>query len=361
MMRNYYIAGCALAVVAISVVLVRTGKVRNSLTRYVEQRNARQIVESQQEPEAAWFMHYPNSGGSHIIKIFQEITGKSTGTNYGQTFQDADGELETDAYGSTPIWENLPDGPFKYRDEDVPDIYVPIVTHCGGVCIDCAPNYYMLSRDKFWEECTTGLKFEPSGTGTEKAVVYDHKIIEKGVQIVRPPLDNAVGRFLQLRKSKMALGDETWLELHPETPVGFHSWCDKMALRYGEEESIKWPEEIWEASSGVPCRAEFFRYIQWHNNAHEITSRKTMDIPLAVVHTRDLQEDFQKVMDSLLWYFRLDLTVPLDEYNGLDLNIPGYGHYFDHDQRAKIACFMKVMSTAVTFDRLGRYMTECTK
>mmetsp|Transcript_44906 Transcript_44906/g.54398 ORF Transcript_44906/g.54398 Transcript_44906/m.54398 type:complete len:363 (-) Transcript_44906:103-1191(-) len=360
-MKNNAVVGGIIAAAVVFVMVGTNAYYKTLANAQYQAASGRQMQRDlgEHEPLGAWFMHYPNSGGEHILYFMQKITGKSVGTNYGNVLQETSGALVKDTYASKHVWENHPNGPFKFSDRELPENYVPIATNCGGTCNDCHPQYYILSKYEYLKKCHTGIRFSPFEGGNEESLVYDNTFIKKGLQLVRPPIDNVVARFKQFRKEKVALGDRVWLDAFPDTPLGLKMWCADVANEFREEENIMWDQEVWLSSYGVPCRQEFFRYIQWHNYAHDVTRIDMMDIPVAVVHTQDLQDDFQKHMDSLLWYFRLELTMPLDEYHAIDLDIPSYHDWFTFEEKESIACFMKNLSTDDTIDRLGRYMKEC--
>lgn len=324
-----------------------------------DETNRRELVGS--EPEGAWLMHYPSSGAEKIVQLIQTVTGKATGTNYGNVVQMSNGMLAEDTFPSLPIWKHHPHGPFIFRDSELPDTFIPVTTSCAGTCTDCHPDYYMTNKYEFLKQCSTGIKFKPAGNGSDEKLTYDHGMIKKAVQLIRPPMDNVVARYLQVRKDKAVMDDEVWLNKFPESKFGFDMWCADVGNRFDDEESEHWGTELFELAAEVPCRQEFYRYIQWHNYVYEVTKNDMADIPVTLVHTYDLQTNFQETMSHLLGFYRLTPTetTPLTDFNGLELDIPSYSRWFDKEDKKNIACFMKKLATSTTTNRLGRYLTDC--
>lgn len=310
--------------------------------------------------KGAWIMSFTSSGSEQVSDLLQELTGTSMGTNYGDITQDMKGAFVKNTYASSPIWHNHPNGPFKTSPHmPLPEKLIPIVTHCGGVCYECHPQYYMIPKYVFANLCHTGTKFTPFGAGKTEKLKYDHQLIDKAVQLVRPPFDNVVSRFFDAYTQREAMNDKVWLNEFPKTSKGFFAWCAEQNERFHIEEKMAWQKEIFVASEGVPCAAEFYRYIQWHNMIYKVVRYDMVDIPLKIIHTKDLQENFENTITGLLGWLELDLTVNLKDYSGLDLDIPGYMSFFSIEQRHKIACFMKKIADPTIVDRFARYFTDC--
>eukprot|EP00586_Coscinodiscus_wailesii_P015652 CAMPEP_0172498700 /NCGR_PEP_ID=MMETSP1066-20121228/116126_1 /TAXON_ID=671091 /ORGANISM="Coscinodiscus wailesii, Strain CCMP2513" /LENGTH=369 /DNA_ID=CAMNT_0013272089 /DNA_START=93 /DNA_END=1202 /DNA_ORIENTATION=+ len=356
-----YIAGAAIGLVILATCNTLR-KWKNPIGRDLEgmgvDENDRTLQE-QEGPQGVWLMSYPNSGSEIIIDIIQKITGKATGTNYGDVLQNEKGFLTKEMYGSKPVWTNRVHGPWKFLDVELPSKYVPIVTHCAGTCTQCHPQYYMVKKFVFLEQCVTCIKYNPFNSGSKEKGHYDSKIIKKAGVVIRNPFDNVVAEFVQLRKDQDVMGDEVWLNNYPETPAGFHLWCQDVNHRFYDEEKAAWDEEIWELGHDIPCRQAFYRYIQWHERAHEITKFDMLDIPTRMVHTKDLQTNFEEYMSKLLAFYGLTAATPVSEFNGLDVDLPGYMHWYTKEERVRIACFMKRMATKTMSNRLRPYISEC--
>jgi hypothetical protein len=316
-------------------------------------------LQEQEGPHGVWLMSYPNSGSEIIVDLLHKITRKMIGTNYGNVVVNAKGFLSKDLYGSVPVWTNHVHGPWKFINGDVPSIYVPVVTHCAGTCTQCHPQYYMIGKYDFQKQCATSIKFNPFDMGSKEKGTYDPHIIKKAVHIVRPPLDNVVAEFIQFRKEEDVLNDEAWLQKFPETPDGFHSWCQDVNSRFAKEEESMWPEELWELGQYIPCRQSFYRYVQWHENAINVLRFDMLDIPTKMLHTRELQTNFEDSMLHLIGFLRTHAETPVSEYNGLDVDLPGYGHWYTKEERVNIACFLKRMATKTLSNRIRPYISEC--
>jgi hypothetical protein len=49
----------------------------------------------------------------------------------------------------------------------------------------------------------------------------------------------------------------------------------------------------------VPCHAEWFRYIQWHNMAYA-TTKELLHLPVHYLYYDDYTKDFNKTVQALL-------------------------------------------------------------
>ena len=58
---------------------------------------------------------------------------------------------------------------------------------------------------------------------------------------------------------------------------GFQSWCGDINTRYWQEEHKFYPDEIKHLIEKVPCHAELYRYISFHNNAFSLGEKYKSD------------------------------------------------------------------------------------
>lgn len=313
--------------------------------------------------DGAWIMAFPESGYVQLSKKIHALAGRATGTNYGEVVLEATGTLAKWEYDSVPIWANHPNGPFRYRLMPMPERYIPIITHCGGFCTECHSTKYMISKYKFADECHMGTKYTlpktEGGSASLEVLTYDPQIIKKTLHLIRDPIDNIVDRFRQRRNLAMKDEDKAFLQLYPDNLQGFQAYCANQNVQHIVEDSVSWGVATFKASYKVPCRAEFYRYIQWHNLAGEQAKNDMKNVPEVRVHVSDFDDDFDGTMTKVLNFFEMDLKEDLEEYPGKSLYQNDYSPYYSASQRYHIACFLKKLASPDMKAELARYLDLC--
>lgn len=304
----------------------------------------------------AWLMSFPNSGTSYTMKLVRHVSNRTTATNYRK--YPVTNEEASDYLPKIITVENGGNNelePFVSNDNSLdlpPSGYLLTKTHCGGRCSSCAPRTYMESREEFLEHCLE-LQFEvqaadddDAGTqGQKYSIAYSPSQIEKAVHLFRSPFDNAISRFHLHRLHET----EEWQKNHPKNAEGFQLYCEEMnKLNAEEEKKIDMSfngatgfEELQVNSDIVPCRAEFHRYISWHENVLKITSME-LSIPTHIVYYEDYRDDFETAITDLLNFLELprlkDTTPPF--------HISDYSDHFTEEQRSEAIAMMKHQASA---------------
>merc|ERR1712157_463528 len=60
-------------------------------------------------------------------------------------------------------------------------------------------------------------------------------------------------------------GELDWSQRYDQNRRGFIAYCDELRINYADEEAKWWDNNIREAGLEIPCYAEFYKVIQWHN------------------------------------------------------------------------------------------------
>jgi len=234
--------------------------------------------EDENAPKGAWLLTYPTQGSEYLIDIIHSTTKKNTATNYGHVVEEANGRHTRNRYTSEPLWTERTNGPFIFSNGlPLPvKTYIPVLSYCGGHCIDCYPGRYVLTRDAFIKECVSGKKFEPSiynngenGYGLTTDVQYWGELIHKALQLVRDPFHVVETRFLYI--TNYYNGDLDWTVLYNPNRGGLYSWCDEHAVKFSDEENKWYDEGIYDKAVDVICHAEFYKLVQWHSKFLLIT------------------------------------------------------------------------------------------
>jgi Sulfotransferase domain len=126
--------------------------------------------------------------------------------------------------------------------------------------MDCGvANYLDLSLLTFEAECRKGHAW-----GGE-VVSYDHSVaVAKAVHLIRDPFDNIVGRMHLGSAHQQSRGEAGF----NHSQQGLEDWCSYLDEKYHDQD-----ESSHALDMDLPCRAEWYRYIQWHNLAAEVTEK----------------------------------------------------------------------------------------
>lgn len=254
-------------------------------------------------PPLAWLMSFPNSGTSYTMQMIKKVTSLRTASNYGQESVGENGlgvslfatnETSSSAAGP-PFWIS-PTNP-KYKNPSKG--YILTKTHCGSRCQNCSVSKYLESHSLFLENCLEGsynVKDE-DGCLTKKVGSYNTSLVQRAVHLIRDPFDNVVSRFHLYNKHHA--------NAYPRSREGFRRFCSDEGKRYySEEKDSKFYHAVFDTVKDVPCHADFYRYIQWHNLAFITTWN--LGIPSLIIHYENYTDNFKKTQDTLLEFLGQD-------------------------------------------------------
>lgn len=282
-------------------------------------------------PNIVWLMSFPNSGTSYTLRIVRQITNQTTATNYG-------GEhLVNDT--SVLVNPNWTQGPFRANvSQALPEYFILTKTHCGSRCVRCAPDGYLETQRTFQRECLTGRRHYNESSNVEG--MYSFNMVHKAVHLIRNPLDNIVARFhLSIRHDTDLANNAT----------GFQTWCARLDAQYIPYEThTPWLDErLLELWKDVPCHAEFFKYIQWHNLAQMTAT--SLGIPMHVLRYEDYNanadaNNWQSTVESLLSFLRLP-AVAWEDASRFEMRSYHDSHYYTRHQQRKIRALIQEVAS----------------
>jgi len=313
-------------------------------------------------PKLAWLLAYPTQGSEYVIDIIHSLARKNTATNYGHVFEESNGKHTRNTDLSEPVYLERSNGPFIFSNNlPLPvKTYIPVLSHCGGYCIDCYPGKYIMTRDVFIDQCTTGRKFEPSiynngenGYGFTSDVKYWGEMIKKAAHLVRNPFFVVESRFTYM--TNIYSGDLDWTLLYNHNRQGLYSWCDETAAKFSDEEKKWYPEGIHDEAIDVPCHAEFFKLVQWHNYVFETID--FMNLPSENFYYEEFVTDYDNQARRLLDFYELANVVRINE-NHVNPIYTSDGNFFKPEDKIKIKHFIKKLATNRTLDLLERYLID---
>lgn len=229
----------------------------------------------------------------------------------------------------------------------VPDSYILTKTHCGGRCTECSPNTYTETVHSFERQCRSGSKLVD---GQKVQFTYNDDI-ERAVHLIRSPFDNLVARLHLERKQWAKSGKQELVDTFADSKQGLAQWCRFLdQLHVKDELNTHFLDpELLDEEQRVPCHAEFYRYIQWHNLAFEVTRRKRL--PTYLLYYENYTENFDKTVEELLDFTEQLQVAPSPEfYAGKQ-----YSDYFEQEQCQAIAYLAKDLASPETWQAIRHY------
>lgn len=279
--------------------------------------------------------------------MIREASNTTTATNYG-----SEGAIKDKP--SVPVFKSSAEGPYFHlipnRFTNLPPRYIITKTHCFGYCIHCPPKFYVETSRSFQSKCQTGDRLIETESGLEtKEVTYDSSKLGKAIHIIRHPLDNIVARFHLDYKKEELLNNTIFVTKYPYNSTGFSAWCASQD-RQCTLSKLRWIDNaLANKLKAVPCREEFFRYLQWHNLAFE-TSR-SLSLPTLIMYYEDYSRDFDLALKRLLTFLELPNAGGFKSFSyGKQ-----YQDYYSAEERAAVLDLVKEQASAETWHYLKDY------
>lgn len=187
-------------------------------------------------------------------------------------------------------------------------------------------------------------------------------MVQKVVHLFRNPFDNLVSRKhlgVQIRQRDENKWNMKGEVIATDTAEGLLAWC-----KYIDDSIIdhaigwsRYPEEFQQLFRSIPCAADLFRYVQWHNRAIE-TTRK-MQVPVHYLYYEDYSRSYQDTVLGLLDFLELNLTRA-----GFDAALPfnagnkSYQGLFRHRNfsRTAMRTFLRRLASDETWRHIRQYV-----
>lgn len=359
-------------------------------------------------PSMVWLMSFPNSGTSYTMRMVQSASQHATATNYGPELIDSSSRSATgDTQPSIPLYPpskegEQVEGPFwraSTKDplyKPLPQDYILTKTHCGGRCVRCTPHRYVLTLPQFIHECTAGMACLPSTNTSKRAHNNDTSTssssssscewtethypappnnphIGKVIHLIRDPFDNIVSRFHLARKNfrkqlasknpDMKKDAQDWLDQYSDNATGFATWCQDLDQEYGSPldhlttkgKDKKAEQKLVDALSKLHCKAEWFRYVQWHSLT--LATMEQSQLPALTVRYEEYEHDWNATVHRILDF----VQVPTQNETALASNVlpfvnrPPYDDYYTEEQRTAARILVQEMARPQVWKLMDRY------
>ena len=249
----------------------------------------------------AWLMSFPNSGTSFTSYLIRTVTQTNTGSNYGHE----SGTVPSHKSGSSPSVPIFDDNPIPSWTESWNEIlhqpskgYILTKTHCGGFSFCPKCESFVYNSQLFLKKCLEG-DFVMKPEVVSKGYASKDKIA-RAIHLIRDPFDNVVARF-HLERQTLEVENK-----YSNSREGFLQFCDELGkidlIEKAQKQAHVFVEDV--ADLAIPCKADFYRYIQWHNMA--FTTTWNLGIPTLVVYYESYGTSFNETKDALLEFLEQD-------------------------------------------------------
>lgn len=311
--------------------------------------------EADLQPRIIWLASYPNSGTSYTMKMVERASNHSTATNYGH-------EVTAKGHDSIPVFSNHIEGPYWEglsgrlgTIRQLPSKKILTKTHCGGRCIHCgADRYVVKSAGEFLKGCRRTTRLTKTGKTVEHLLPTTS--VQGIIHILRNPFHNIVARFHLDRRNI--------IHYHPENAVnytldakGFSHWCHDLDTNFSSIEEVAFRDDpkLLELLRQVPCRAEFYKYVQWHNWLSEIIPRlgrpANQPVPKLTVFYEHYRYAVNETATQLFQFLELPIVNGFEKFR----DRPNYADHYDSVQRQNTAKLVKYVSSNVTWKLIQHY------
>lgn len=257
----------------------------------------------------AWIMGYPHSGVEYVVRTVRAATPENPAA----------------AAAASP--------------------YYVLPTNCGGGGGSRASpeDYATTTPPEFLRACLENARF-----------TLDRGLVERSVRLVRNPLDNVVERFRSETRTWTRDRERAGNAEDDDGVDAFARWCAANDAAFREEEARVYSAAALRLSETIPCHAEFFRYVLWHNNAVAVVNFR--ELRAQVVHYGSFRVDLAHTVTNVLKFLRL----PYDPLPPAGVMPPfeffGYVKtYYTDAQRYAIGIFLREFAVVETWAELERY------
>jgi len=241
---------------------------------------------------------------------------------------------------------------FKFAERN--HIIVSTISHLsskytGGYCDQCPPEKYIETAQTFAQSCLEG---DHVGNGDTKEVLdsYDEELISRAVHMIRDPFDNIVSRFHLTYKYFVKANKTVETAKYPRSKEGFRAFCKDMGKRFVKEvKASKAYNGLYDEVKNVPCYADFFRYIQWHNLAFAAT--QDLSLPTMIIHYENYTHAFDETKDRLLEFLEQEEIHEPPQFEAGKT----YREYFTDDEVQAVSKMFYELAQEKTWDHTKHY------
>jgi hypothetical protein len=227
------------------------------------------------------------------------------------SYQSVASNYRREADGFVPVSAEYTEGPFFHNMSLSLPRHALTKTHCDGYCDDCTMQGSYMNLSNFEAGCGRSEKIRVRGVITNPP--YPSTVPAKVVHLIRSPWDNIVSRMHHgiYRRRTFLNWTEEQLAPFQNSMEGVKSWCRYVDNGFWDAQALNVSGlsiDDLEAITSVPCGPDFFRYVQWHNNA--VVLMRKMGVPTHRIYYEDYTFRFNETTQDLLKFLELQAVNP---------------------------------------------------
>lgn len=229
----------------------------------------------------------------------------------------------------------------------------------------------LLDFQNFQRGCRSYTAKQPV-TGMSTKELFAEKLISKATVLVRNPFGAIIDRMQVGITSRMKENATYWtqddrINQFNQTKEGVLAWCqyldsifdaggegdfDELMRRRGIKEELY---------RNLPCKTEWFRYVQFYNFVLRMTGEEAYNVPMHVTNVEDYatkdKRQFERYVSQLLSFIEQS-QVDRFELPGAK-SLRSYASLFDGDAARAATKFVKAIAIELCWDLvLKRYLNE---
>jgi Sulfotransferase domain len=268
------------------------------------------------------------------------------------TYQSVASNYKKESDGIVPVREEYTLGPFYHNMSLSVPRHILTKTHCDGFCDDCSMQTSYMNLSGFEAGCGRSERIRVKGVITNPP--YPSSVPKKVVHLIRSPWDNIVSRMHHgiFRRRTYLNWTEEQLAPFQNSREGVMSWCQYVDRGFWDARALNTSGlsvDDLQAITSVPCGPDFFRYVQWHNNA--VVLMQKMGVPMHRIYYEDYTAQFNKTTQDLLDFLELRAVNPPVPFK----TGKTYDHLMDIRDRRKAWDLIQRFATPELREVLSRY------
>jgi hypothetical protein len=188
------------------------------------------------------------------------------------------------------------------------------------------------------------FKNECASESGKHSETYPFDQVQKAIHLIRNPFDNIVSRFHLKIKTGRAISKDSSRE-------AFRDFCFEDNQNANDSATLEMllSKEQLDTIEKVPCRAEFFRYVHWHNLAFKTCNG--LGIETLLIHYGWYESNFSATISTILDFLGLKKKLePAPFING-----KVYSEYFTEEEKAAVKTLLHSLASSETWAEIERY------
>jgi hypothetical protein len=233
--------------------------------------------------------------------------------------------------------------------------------------MDCGPSTYLHTKESFVTACRTAM--HRTSDGRVVNTQYPLDLPTRAIHLFRSPFDNLMGRLHLSKKRKQSQPQSTNSKLQKDDTVkvdmelwktfddstqGVVKWCHHLHEHWKDEERAVTGQlqTIRQLYGHVPCFAEWYRYIQWHNLAYQ-TAHTVARIPVDYLYYENYTLHYNDTVQEL----RQSLQLPAVQ-TPLPFASHAYRNIFPPSWVSQVAQLMHDVADPPVWDKIRHYFED---